>query len=638
MKTLLSLIFLFGLSPCLLFSADNIKMIASFDGSLENTFQGLYNRVLKVPSIANAYQDPDVFYGKAGRSLKIKAHREEEGWCGIWMHLFRTKDELEKKPIKFYDPTAEGYKYLSFMVKGKKGGELFQVGAADKKRVESEDPLLIGLITDYLKKGITRDWQEVVIPFDMIDIDLTTFGLLLFDFTEPGDHTVYIDNICFKSAKNDKLNYSGKPFRNKSNIKKVQNAMWVWLVNDILFKENGARDLFAFCKKRNINELFLQLLYEFKGKKKDNSFTCIVKQKDAFRKFLKEAHGKKIKVHVLDGYPDWVMRERHHEPLALAQAVCDYNKEVEPIERFDGIHLDNEPYLMIAFKSPFRKRIYREYIELNDKLTELIHKNSDMVFGIDIPFFLEQPFETTGEIELIEYKGKKQATSYHLLDIVDNIGIMGYRDFAYGADGAIYHCRDEINYAEKVNKPVYIGVEVFKYPLITVYLIAGFPKKEFYRRLQKEASDMAFISRIEDFRIQTFDDGHNVHIGIEVPENYKDMEKVKNSVRKLAGRFGINEYKKKSTIIDESLENAEFGIPKDVEWENFIPMEYRYEDSREFYRGFKATLIMLPKITYAEESLKYLNEELKWIQYEFSDKRSFYGFAIHYYDVFRKMK
>lgn len=635
LKGVLSSLFLIST----LFSANNsVKFIATFDNTLENHFHGLYNRILKDPSIANVYQDHENFYGKNGRSLKIVAHKEEKGWCGVWMHLFKTKDALEKKPIRLYDPVKNDYKYLSFMVKGAKGGELFTIGAADEKRVKAEDPIHIGLITDFIKKGVTKKWQEVVIPFDSIDIDLTTFGLILFDFTETGDYTVYIDNICFKKNRTDKVVHKNKRYKKKKIKKSMSNAMWVWLVKDILLNKKKQDELLDFCKKRDIKELFFQLINKFEGKKEQGDFKGKIFYKEEYKQFIRNCHKRKIKVHVLDGYPDWVMRERHHEPLALCQAVCDYNKEVKPEERFDGIHLDNEPYLMIAFKSTFRKRIYKEYIELNDKLTKLIHNQSDMVFGIDIPFFLEQPFEKTGEIELIDYKGKKQPTSYHLLDIVDNIGIMGYRDFAYGADGAVYHCRDEINYAEKLKKPVYVGVEIFKYPLITVYLIAGYPHKEFNKRLRKEAKEYAFISRIDGFRIQTFDDGHNVHIGIEIPPHIKDKERINKTIKKLAKRFGINEYEKKSHKVELSLENAQYGIPADVEWENFQPMEWRFNKTKEYYRGFQAILIMLPKITYAEESLDYLNEELKWINYEFSDKKSFHGFAIHYYDIYKKLK
>ncbi|MBN1897225.1 MAG: hypothetical protein JW827_00470 [Spirochaetes bacterium] len=633
-KAIFSFIFLFFIQTMLF--TEGYKIIATFDLDQNNQFGGLFNRVLSQPSYANAYLDQDVFYGRDGRSLKIQAHKEDEGYCGIWMHLFRTKDLLEKKKLKFYDPIRDNKKYLSFFVKGQKGKEIFEIKVADKKRLEAEDPISAGMVNDFLKKGVTTQWQEVIIPLAEMNIDLSTFSLILFDFIETGDYTVYIDNICFKTSREQEINIKTSNYKKKK-IKDVKRAMWVWLVNEILFHKDKQDELIAFCKNKNIDELFFQVLYRFTGKK-GKDFSCEIINEKEHKEFIKKATSHNIKIHALDGYPDWVMRERHHEPMALCQAVVEYNKKAQPAERFYGVHLDNEPYLMIAFKSPLKRKIYQEYIEVNAKLQKIVDQDPNLVFGIDIPFFLEEPDEKSGKTELMKYRGRIKPTSFHLLDIVDNVGIMAYRDFAYGADGVIYHAADEIDYADKINKPVYIGLELFKYPLISVYFIAGLSRKEFYQALKTSAKDYAFISRLDGFRIQTFDDGHNVHIGIEIPQDFKDQEKIEQTLRKIGKRFGVNEYKRADKKIERSLENAEFGISADVEYKNFEPMEWSYNDSGEKYRGFKAILIMLPKITFAEESLSYFENELKWIRQEFSDKRSFYGFAIHYYDVYKRMK
>lgn len=527
-------------------SQNDVKFIATFDDSLTNYLGGLYNRIEKDHSYANAYQTPDVFYGNNGRSLKIIAHKAEDGYCGVWMHLFRTLDQLEKKKITFYNPETAGYKYLSFMVKGEKGNEVFKIGVADEERIKSEDTVKIGYVSDYLKNGITTKWKEVVIPLDDMGIDVSTFGLINFDFTELGDYTVYIDNICFKKEKDKRPVFDNPNYIRKSLKTNLTNAMWVWRAEDILFNDKNQDELFQFCKQRNVKELFFQILYEFTGSKDKNNFTCTMQHQDAFRKFISNATKQKVRIHALEGYPDWVMEERHYEPIAFCKAICEYNKNSAPDERFYGIHLDNEPYLMIGFKnSALRPKIYKEYIELNEKLNKLIKENSSMVFGIDIPFFFDEPDETSGTIQMVEYNGKLKPTSEHLLDIVDNVGIMGYRTFAYGADGMIIHDQGEIDYAAKMGKKVYVGIETFKYQQIPVEFIAGYPINEFYQRLEKEAKDFAFISRINGFRIQTLDDGKDIHVGIEVPETVKNMKKVNDTLRQLGEKFGKNEYQKR---------------------------------------------------------------------------------------------
>ncbi len=634
MKKIFLVIFILGLL-CIDVRAENGKMIDTFNHGQENELSGLFNRGFKEPSKANVYLDKDIFYGKNGRSLKIEASKKNEGWCFVWMHLFNTKDLLMKKKVKYFNTQKAGYKYVSFMIRGEKGNEDFMIGFADETRVEQEDPFLIGSVKDYIK-NITKKWQEVIIPLEDIQVDISKLGLIIFDFKTTGSTVVYVDNICFKKDKSDKCSISKEKYIKKTKKEKIFNAMWVWDSKSILLDKKKQDELFRFCKKNKINELFFQTLYAFKGKKKN--FKCDLLYIDELKVFIRNSSKNNIKIHALDGYPDWVMRERHHEPMALCDAICEYNKGVSKEEKFYGIHLDNEPYLMIGFKSPFRNKIYKEYIELNDKLQSLVDKSSGMVFGIDIPFFLEEADEKTGEIAKIKYKGKTKPVSYHLLDIVDNVGIMAYRDFAYGADGVILHSEDEIKYADKVNKNVYIGLELFKYPLIKVLFPAGLKKKAFYKALKTKAKDMAFISRIDGFRIQVFESKKYVHIGVEIPEGYKDMKKVEESINKLARAFSINEYKKVSSKIDLSLEDAEFGIPEDVEWQDFESMEWGFDKNKEKYRGFKATLLMLPKITFAEEKIKDFNKELECIKYEFGDNKSFYGFAFHYYGVYKGKK
>lgn len=617
---------------------DNCRLIMDFDLSMQNEMGGYYNRIVKEPSRISVYQDRSSFFGKSGRSLKIVADKREEGWCGIWMHLFNTMDELGKKEVRFYDPVKEGYRYLSFMVRGEKGRENFFIGVADRERMKAEDSVRAGAVSDFLKTGITRQWQEVLIPLEDLGIDLAEFGLINFDFSEMGKQTVYIDSVCFKKKK-EKCRL---PERTVPRVQRpatdITNAMWVWLAEDILFNDKNQKELLDFCAERSVRELFFQILYEFGKKEKKGRVACRLLHPGAFQKFIANASRKNIRVHALEGYPDWVMRERHEEPLAFCRAVCDYNKSSRPEERFYGIHLDNEPYLMIAYKSPLRARILKEYIELNDKLMRLVRENSSMVFGIDIPFFFDQPDELSGEMTGVPYRGKTKPASEHLLDIVDNVGIMAYRDFAFGADGMIFHSRGEMEYAEKKGKKVFVGIETFKYPLIPVEFIAGTPRKEFYRRLESEARDFAFISRLNGFRIQTFDDGKNVHVGIEVPENMKESPKVRETLLELGRRFGVNEVKKKEKRVDDLLESVEFGISQDVEWQNCEPMESKSLAAKELYRGFRSFLIMLPKITFAEESLADLETEMEAVRKEFILKKSFYGFAIHYYDEYKKLK
>jgi hypothetical protein len=84
------------------------------------------------------------------------------------------------------------------MVKGKKGGENFTIGLADKSWVIIGDSLKAGTVNQYLNNGVTTEWQEVVIPLcDFGLLDLTEMGSFVIDFHRKQKGTIWIDDLKF---------------------------------------------------------------------------------------------------------------------------------------------------------------------------------------------------------------------------------------------------------------------------------------------------------------------------------------------------------------------------------------------------------------------------------------------------------
>jgi hypothetical protein len=54
--------------------------------------------------------------------------------------------------------------------------------------------------------------------------------------------------------------------------------------------------------------------------------------------------------------------------------------------------------------------------------------------------------------------------SEHVIDLVDEVAIMDYRTAAYGADGVIAMAQDELAYASKQGKAVFVGLETTELP------------------------------------------------------------------------------------------------------------------------------------------------------------------------------
>jgi len=219
-------------------------------------------------------------------------------------------------------------------------------------------------------------------------------------------------------------------------------AMWVWDAKVIEDKE-ATEGLLDFCQKKNIDLLFYSA-YNVRGK-----MTPIC------RKFNSRAHRRNISVHALAGDPRWAFERFHKRALDWAEGVLMFNFESQPHERFDGLHSDVEPYLFKKAWEENKAQILREYLDMNEKIMQLIKER-----GIKLKFFADIPFWYDDDPNMsVEWKGKYAPACFHMLDVIDAIVVMDYRNFAEGENGSIKLIKGEMDYASKKGKKVYIGQE-----------------------------------------------------------------------------------------------------------------------------------------------------------------------------------
>jgi len=90
------------------------------------------------------------------------------------------------------------YSTITFMIKGKKGGETFEIGMNDVISNKREDAVLVGSIYRYLPGGITTEWQQVKIPLtDFYGSDLSRVYSIVFQYNEIGRGEFWIDDLKF---------------------------------------------------------------------------------------------------------------------------------------------------------------------------------------------------------------------------------------------------------------------------------------------------------------------------------------------------------------------------------------------------------------------------------------------------------
>ncbi len=290
-------------------SPSPLLLIADFNREAQNHVGGFHNASERSPSAVSMTRVSEVFRGGDGRSLRITANRKAGGFAAVWIsfHDFR-------QPHKTYLDTGE-YSHLSFWVRGKNGGEKFRIKLADDAWDARQDGLDVGPVSLFLPGGITREWQEVLIPFQAFSaLDRKAMSSLTFDFQVPGKTTVFVDDIGFKRDPGVPTPLTPKATAIIGNQRDLPRAMWNWNPLPLLLDPLRRKEFLSFCKRERIARVWLQLPIRsvqspetgmIVDRPAGDDFHVEILHPARLRSFLAEAHAGGIKVEALDGAPEY---------------------------------------------------------------------------------------------------------------------------------------------------------------------------------------------------------------------------------------------------------------------------------------------------------------------------------------------
>ena len=169
--------------------AEGHLLLDNFDHNDLNLLGRKTNAYKKLPSVCRFSRVSEGRWGSEGHSLKLDYHKETTGWCGYYTLLNQIDGD-------YFD--LSWYDRLSFMVRGEKGGEVFEIGMADRNWLTIGDSVKAGPIEKYLPNGVTTQWQEVVIPLaDLGLLDFTQMGSFVINFHKKQEGSLYIDDLKF---------------------------------------------------------------------------------------------------------------------------------------------------------------------------------------------------------------------------------------------------------------------------------------------------------------------------------------------------------------------------------------------------------------------------------------------------------
>lgn len=209
---------------------------------------------------------------------------------------------------------------------------------------------------------------------------------------------------------------------------KQDKATWLW---DTSIIRSDSDEIIDFSKREGVTTIFLQIQEKV--------------EMEEYRQFIRAAHQENISVHALGGEPDWAYAEKREEGEELLSWLEEYNMGSDPEERFEGIQLDVEPYILKRWEREQEKVVEEWSGNMDSWLQEA--RRQKLNISVAVPFWLDS----------IPGPEDSDSFSYWILERSDSIAVMSYRD-----DGEKMYelSKEELEQADELGKSVWIGMEL----------------------------------------------------------------------------------------------------------------------------------------------------------------------------------
>lgn len=211
-------------------------------------------------------------------------------------------------------------------------------------------------------------------------------------------------------------------------------ATWIWDAKRI---ETQSEEIIAFAKQNGINLIYLHI-------------KPVEVSHGAYRSFNKQANAAGIKVEALGGDPNWAYEANRESISYLVNWVKAFNSRAAEDERFQGIHVDIEPYVLPDWEKD-RENIVRQWLENVEYLVVETKKDSNLPVSADLPFWIDE----------IEVPGTSQKVSGWMLERLDSITLMAYRNYTQGTNGIVDIVQNIVVEADELReRSVIVGVNI----------------------------------------------------------------------------------------------------------------------------------------------------------------------------------
>jgi len=215
----------------------------------------------------------------------------------------------------------------------------------------------------------------------------------------------------------------------------VPRSVWAW-DQGIATDPSAALEFFDFAATKGITGVYLE------------SEALINNEPASLATFVEQAHDNCIAVSLLFGYAPWALTENHGDALNLATASVAFAASMGATGPV-AVHFDVEPYSLPEWTAD-SDQTASQYLTMLELIAASLD-GSELALEVDIPFWFDTRTTT--------HTGVERLVSELVLERVDRVAIMDYRDYASPPDGIIDNAQSEVDYAATLGKQVIIGVE-----------------------------------------------------------------------------------------------------------------------------------------------------------------------------------
>jgi len=213
---------------------------------------------------------------------------------------------------------------------------------------------------------------------------------------------------------------------------KRHRALWVWITEQIISKEDTKKEFLHFLKNLPETESKITTVYLYV------TTGMLKSQKGQIRDLIRSIHEKGVEVEFLNGTADWAIH--HSGALYAIKAFNKYQQSVAAAEMFDGFQFDVEPHILPAYrKDEFKKRIDKKFLELIEKSANELKKGKKKVrFGLAVPTLF---------------------TKEYIMEVYKHADYLAVMDYVDRANRILHNAMKFIEAADELGKKVVIGLE-----------------------------------------------------------------------------------------------------------------------------------------------------------------------------------